>query len=79
MKDKDFLKRITIDPNICHGKPCLRGLRYPVEEILAYLASGMTNDEILSDFEDLELEDLQACLLFAAELSKVKTISKLVA
>jgi len=77
--NKDLLDRITVDPNVCHGKPCIRGLRYPVEHVLGYLASGMTNNQILSDFEDLELEDLQACLLFAAELSKVKTISKLVA
>ncbi len=79
MINRALLDRITVDPDICHGKPSIRGLRYPVEHILEFLASGMSNDEILSDFEDLELEDLQACLLFAAELSKVKTISKLVA
>ncbi|MEZ4886644.1 MAG: DUF433 domain-containing protein [Chitinophagales bacterium] len=74
-----FNKRITIDPNICHGKPCIRGLRYPVENILELLASGMTHSEILEDYEDLEEEDLYASLLFAAELSKVKNISRLVA
>lgn len=79
LNSKDLLKRITVDPNICHGKPCLRGLRYPVETILELLASNMSHDEILEDYTDLELADLQACLLFAAELSKVKTISKLVA
>ncbi len=79
MINRALLDRITVDPDICHGKPSIRGLRYPLEHILEFLASGMSNDEILSDFEDLELEDLQACLLFAAELSKVKTISKLVA
>jgi len=77
--DKDLLMRITIDADICHGKPCVRGMRYPVEHILEYLASGMSNEEILDDFKDLVLEDLQACILFAAKLSKVKTISKLVA
>ena len=47
--------RITIDPEICHGKPTIRGLRYPVEMILELLSSGMTPDEILADYADLEL------------------------
>jgi len=76
---KDLIDRITIDQDICHGKPSIRGLRYPVETIFELLASGMTNDEILEDYEDLELADLQACILFAAKLTKVKNISKLVA
>lgn len=79
LNNKELLKRITVDPNICHGKPCIRGLRYPVQVVLEILASGMTNAEILEDYEDLEEEDLQASLLFAAELSKVKNISRLVA
>jgi uncharacterized protein (DUF433 family) len=58
------LERITIDPNICHGKPCIRGLRYPVELILELLSSGMTTEEILSDYEDLEEEDILAALTF---------------
>ena len=49
---------ITINPDICHGKPCLRGLRYPVESVLEWLASGMTVDDILSDYEDLNREDI---------------------
>ena len=76
---KIFLNRITSDPAICHGKPVIRGLRYPVENILELLASGMTNSEILEDYEDLELEDLQACLLFAVQLTKVKNIGRLAA
>lgn len=79
MKNRELLKRITINTEICHGKPCIRGLRYPVENILEILASGMTYVEILADYKDLEIEDLQASLLFAANLSKVKTISPLVA
>ena len=79
MDNKELLKRITINSEICHGKPCLRGLRYPVQNVLEMLASGMSHAEILEDFEDLEEEDLQASLLFAAELSKVKNISSLVA
>lgn len=74
-----LLKRITINSEICHGKPTVRGLRYPVQNILEYMASGMTFNEILEDFEDLEMEDLQACLWFAARLTNVKHISKLVA
>ena len=54
--------RITIDPNICHGKPTIRGLRYPIETILELLSSGMTTDEILADYEDLERADILAVL-----------------
>lgn len=66
--------RITIDPEICHGKPTIRGLRYPVETILELLSSGMTSDEILADYEDLEREDILAVLDFARRLSQVKRI-----
>jgi len=79
LKNNNLIERITIDQNVCHGKPCVRGLRYPVESLLELLASGMTKNEILEDYEDLELEDLNACLIFAAQLTKVKNISKLVA
>lgn len=57
-----MLDRITINPEICHGKPCIRGLRYPVETILELLAGGMTFEETLSDYPDLEMPDLMACL-----------------
>jgi uncharacterized protein (DUF433 family) len=79
MENSELLKRITINPDICHGKPTIRGLRYPVENILELLASDMTHAEILEDYEDLEEDDLKACLLFAAHLAKVKNISRLVA
>jgi uncharacterized protein (DUF433 family) len=69
-----LLSRITIDPGICHGKPCVRGLRYPVEVLLELLSSGMTFDEILSDYDDLEREDLLAVLAFAARLSQTKRL-----
>ncbi|MDE0479938.1 MAG: DUF433 domain-containing protein [Gammaproteobacteria bacterium] len=64
-----FTERITTNPEICHGKPCIRGLRYPVETILVLLSSGMTTDEILADYEDLERDDIYAVLAFAARLS----------
>lgn len=70
----NLLDRITIDPNICHGKPCIRGLRYPVETLLELLSSGMSIDDILADYEDLEREDILAALEFAARLSQVKRI-----
>lgn len=74
-----LLKRITIDPNICHGKPCIRGLRYPVEMLLELLASGMTIEEILADYEDLEKEDILAALVFTTRLSQIKRIQPLAA
>ena len=77
--ENDLLERITIDPNMCHGKPVIRGMRYPVVNILELMSSGMTHAEILADYEDLEEADLQACLLFAAKLADVKTVSRLVA
>jgi uncharacterized protein (DUF433 family) len=69
-----LLSRITIDPAICHGKPCVRGLRYPVEMLLGLLSSGMTHEEILADYEDLERDDLLATLAYAARLSQSKRI-----
>jgi uncharacterized protein (DUF433 family) len=57
--------RITINTEICHGKPTIRGLRYPVEMILELLSSGMTADQILADYEDLERDDILAALSFA--------------
>lgn len=61
----DLTERITIDPEICHGKPTIRGRRHPVEIILELLSSGMTIEEILADYEDLEREDIQAALAYA--------------
>ncbi len=72
-----LLRRITLHQDICHGKPCIRGLRYPVEFILELLSSGMTTEEIIADYDDLEVEDIQAVLLFAARLSQVKSIYKI--
>jgi|AntRauTorckE5430_2_1112549.scaffolds.fasta_scaffold17507_2 uncharacterized protein (DUF433 family) len=57
--------RITIDSEICHGKPCIRGMRWPVEVILDMLGSGMSTDEIIEDHPELEKEDILACLNFA--------------
>ena len=74
MKSPELLERISTDPSICHGKPCIRGLRYPVDMILDLLSAGMTNEEILADYDDLEPEDILAVLAYAARLSQVKRI-----
>jgi len=75
----DYLDRIVIDPAICHGKPTLRGLRYPVETILELLSSGMTTEEILADYEDLEREDILAALAYAARVTQTGRIEPAVA
>jgi uncharacterized protein (DUF433 family) len=72
MSEKELLSRITVDPEVCHGKPCICGLRYPVEFVLELMSSGMTNAEILSDYDDLEAEDLQAAAAFGARSVRAK-------
>ncbi|MCY4363573.1 MAG: DUF433 domain-containing protein [Gammaproteobacteria bacterium] len=62
-----YRERITTEPGKRGGKPCIRGLRIAVHDVLEYLASGMTEQEILADFPDLEQEDIKACLAFAAD------------
>lgn len=69
-----LIKRITIDPEICHGKPCIRGMRWPVEVIIDMLGSGMTIDEILDDHKELEKEDILASLNFAKLYLSGRTI-----
>lgn len=76
MTPNPLLERITMSPDICHGKPCIRGLRYPVDFILELLSSGMTNEEILADYDDLEREDIFAALLYATKLAQVKSVYK---
>lgn len=71
-----LLSRITVDPDVGHGKPSIRGLRYPVELILELLSSGMSVDEVLEDYDDLEREDVHAALVYAAKLSQVKSTRK---
>ncbi|MDP2169809.1 MAG: DUF433 domain-containing protein [Rhodocyclaceae bacterium] len=71
--------RITINPAICHGKPCIRGLRYPVENLLELLAGGMSIEQVLDDYEDLQREDILAALSYAARLAHVKRMEPLAA
>ncbi len=63
----DYHEVITIDPGKCGGKPCIRGMRITVYDVLDYLASGMSEDQIVHDFPDLTRDDIRACLAFAAD------------
>ena len=71
MSSDQLLTRITINPQICHGKPCIRGLRYPIEWLLELMSSGTSTEQILADYPDLEEADLQAACAFGARLSRV--------
>ena len=72
-----YLNRITIDPNICHGKPCIREMRWPVVVLLDLLASGMTYEEILEDHPELEIEDIYAALNYAVLYMNKSTVKEL--
>jgi uncharacterized protein (DUF433 family) len=75
---ENLLDRITMNPEICHGKPTIRDMRYPVEVILDLLSSGMTHKDILDDYPSLEEDDIKACLAFASKLTSVKSVHRLV-
>lgn len=70
MTKENLLSRISIDPSICFGKPCIRGHRIWVSLILDFLASGMTTDEILEEYPNLELDDIFACIAYGAEMAR---------
>jgi uncharacterized protein (DUF433 family) len=72
--DNNLLQRITHDINICHGKPCIRGLRYPIEFLLELLSAGMTIEEILADYRDLEREDFQAALIYVDRMKDQRIV-----
>jgi uncharacterized protein (DUF433 family) len=74
MSKENLLSRITVDPEVCHGKPCVRGLRYPVETILEYLAGGDTIEDLLKEFPDLQREDVLACLEFSRQMLAAKSV-----
>ena len=74
----NYLERITVNPEICHGKPCVRGMRWPVEIILDMLGSRMTKEEIIADHPELEMEDFQACVNFARLLIGGHSVSELI-
>ena len=68
-----LISRITIDPEICHGKPVVRDMRIPVESILEYLAAGDSTEDLLTEFPDLERDDILACHEFAARSLKTQS------
>jgi uncharacterized protein (DUF433 family) len=74
---QSLISRITINQDICHGKPTIRGLRYPVENMLELLASGMSIEELLEDYPDLEKDDFLACIEYASKLVHVKSIHRI--
>lgn len=74
MTRDELLSRITIDPNVCFGKPCIRGHRIWVSLILDFLASGMTVQEILGEYPDLTQEDILACIAYGAEMSRERFV-----
>ena len=75
---ENLLTRITLNPDVCHGKPTIRNKRYTVDLILELLTSGMTEKEILDDYPALEKEDIYACLAYAAKITRTKTYVKMV-
>ena len=77
--NRQLLTRITINPEICQGKPTIRNTRYTVDLVLDLLSSGMSESEIIEDYPALEPNDIRACLSFASLLSKVKTVQRIVA
>jgi uncharacterized protein (DUF433 family) len=79
MTNERLLERLTVNPNICPGKPCLRGLRYPGEFLLELLSGEMTTAQTLADYSDLEAADLRAACAYGAHLSRVKHIEPVAA
>ena len=73
MTREELLSRITIDPNVCFGKPCIRGHRIWVSLILDLLASGTTTQEILQDYPDLAAADVLACIAYGAEMARERS------
>lgn len=74
MTHDELLQRISIDPNVCFGKPCIRGHRIWVSLILDFLAGGMTASEILKDYPQLTDDDIRACLAYASEMTRERTV-----
>ena len=77
--NRNLINRISINPEICNGKPTIRNTRYTIDLILDLLSAGMSDIEIIDDYPALEIDDIKACLAFASQLSKVKTIHRIVA
>lgn len=72
--NNDWRKRISVDPEVCHGKPCIRGTRIFISVILDNLAAGQTIDQVIESYPGLTTEDIQAALSYAAELAHERTV-----
>jgi len=73
-KMNPLLERITLNPKVCNGKPAIRNMRFTVAQMLELLSSGMTNEEILEDYPYIEIDDIRACLLFAARMANAQSV-----
>ena len=74
MTHEELLQRITVDPTICHGKPCVRGHRIWVSLVLDLLADGMTTEQVLEQYPGLEPDDVRACVAYAAEMTRERIV-----
>ncbi len=77
MSENELMNRITLDPEVCHGKPCIRGLRYPIEFILEMLSGPTTPSQFLHEYTDLQEDDLKAAFAYAAKMSRTKRFETL--
>ena len=74
MTHENLLRRISVDPNICHGKPCIRGHRVWVSLILDLLADGLSTEQVLADYPGLEPDDIRACVAYGAEMTRERVV-----
>ena len=79
MSESELMHRITMNPSVCHGKPCIRGLRYPVEFILEMLSGPTTVEKFLSEYSDLTADDIKASFAYAARMCRVKRLEPVAA
>ena len=77
MSESELMNRVTLDPGVCHGKPCIRGLRYPIEFILEMLSGPTTPSQFLHEYPDLQEDDLKAAFAYAAKKSRTKSFETL--
>jgi uncharacterized protein (DUF433 family) len=74
MSNAEFLKRVSVDPAICGGRPCIRGHRIWVSLVLDFLASGRTMDEVIANYPGIEIADVLACIAYGAEMSRLREV-----
>lgn len=77
MENADYINRITTNPAVMHGKPCIRNMRFSVAQMLELLAAGMTTEEVQNDYPYIEKEDVWACMQYASKVLNTKNITPL--